>query len=43
MDIPLEKAIVNKDSLKDQKSRRRARAEIKKKFEERSANLLGLD
>jgi large subunit ribosomal protein L27e len=35
VDIPLEKAIVNKDSLKDQKSRRRARAEIKKKFEER--------
>ena len=37
MDIPLEKAVVNKDSLKDQKSRRRARTEIKKKFEERSA------
>lgn len=37
VDIPLEKAIVNKDSLKDQKSRRRARAEIKKKFEERYA------
>ena len=35
VDIPLEKAIVNKDSLKDQKSRRRARSEIKKKFEER--------
>lgn len=37
MDIPLEKAVVNKDSLKDQKSRRRARTEIKKKFEERLA------
>ena len=35
VDIPLDKAIVNKDSLKDQKSRRRARTEIKKKFEER--------
>ena len=35
VDIPLDKAVVNKDSLKDQKSRRRARAEIKKKFEER--------
>ena len=38
MDIPLEKAIVNKDSLKDQKSRRRARTEIKRKFEDRSIN-----
>jgi large subunit ribosomal protein L27e len=35
VDIPLDKAVVNKDSLKDQKSRRRARTEIKKKFEER--------
>ena len=38
VDIPLEKAIVNKDSLKDQKSRRRARTEIKRKFEDRSIN-----
>lgn len=43
VDIPLEKAIVNKDSLKDQKSRRRARAEIKKKFEERLVSLLEMD
>ena len=43
VDIPLEKAIVNKDSLKDQKSRRRARAEIKKKFEERLVPLLEMD
>ena len=35
VDIPLEKAVVNKDSLKDQKSRRRARSEIKRRFEER--------
>ena len=35
MDIVLDKQLVNKDSLKDLKHRRRARYEIKKKFEER--------
>lgn len=35
MDIVLDKQIVNKDSLKDLKNRRKARFEIKKKFEER--------
>lgn len=35
MDIVLDKQVVNKDSLKDLKNRRRARYEIKKKFEER--------
>ena len=35
VDVPLDKTIVNKDSLKDPKSTRKARLEIKKKFEER--------
>jgi hypothetical protein len=35
VDIALDKQVVNKDSLKDIKHRRRARQEIKKKFEER--------
>ena len=35
VDIALDKQLVNKDSLKDPKHRRRARYEIKKKFEER--------
>lgn len=35
VDITLDKGVVNKDSLKDQKNRRRARTEVKKKFEER--------
>ena len=34
--------MVNKDSLKDQKNRRRARTEVKKKFEERWACGLSL-
>ena len=36
VDVQLDKTIVNKDSLKDPKSTRKARLEIKKKFEERS-------
>jgi hypothetical protein len=35
VDVPLDKTIVNKDSLKDPKNTRKARLEIKKKFEER--------
>lgn len=35
VDIVFDKQVVNKDSLKDLKGRRRARFEIKKKFEER--------
>lgn len=35
VDVQLDKTIVNKDSLKDPKSTRKARLEIKKKFEER--------
>ena len=37
VDVQLDKTIVNKDSLKDPKSTRKARLEIKKKFEERYA------
>ena len=42
VDITLDKGVVNKDSLKDQKNRRRARTEVKKKFEERWACGLSL-
>ena len=35
VDIQLDKTLVNKDSLRDAKNRRKARLEIKKKFEER--------
>ena len=35
MDIPFDKTLVNKDSLKDGKNRRKARYDLKKKFEER--------
>ena len=35
MDIALDKQLVNKDSLREPKGRKRARYEIKKKFEER--------
>ena len=35
VDIQLDKTLVNKDTLRDAKSRRKARLEIKKKFEER--------
>ena len=38
VDVPLDKTIVNKDSLKDPKTPRKARLEIKKKFEERYVN-----
>ena len=37
VDVQLDKTIVNKDSLKDPKNTRKARLEIKKKFEERYA------
>lgn len=40
MDIALDKQLVNKDSLKDLKNRRRARYEIKKKFEERYSPIM---
>jgi len=36
VDIQLDKQVVNKDSLRDPKGRKKARGEIKKKFEERS-------
>ena len=39
VDVPLDKTVVNKDSLREPKTRRKARLEIKKKFEERYANL----
>lgn len=35
VDIQLDKTLVNKDYLRDAKNRRKARLEIKKKFEER--------
>ena len=35
VDIQLDKQVVNKDSLRDPKGRKKARGEIKKKFEER--------
>ena len=35
VDIVLDKTVVNKDSMKDPKNRRKARLEIRKKFEER--------
>ena len=35
VDIPFDKQVVNKECLKDLKTRRRARFEIKKKLEER--------
>lgn len=35
VDITLDKQIVNKDSLRDAKMRKKARHEIRKKFEER--------
>lgn len=35
VDIPFDKQVVNKDCLKDLRSRRRARFEIKKKLEDR--------
>ena len=35
VDIQLDKTLVNKDSLRDAKNRRKARLDIKKKFEER--------
>ena len=38
MDIQLDKQVVNKDSLRDPKGRKKARSEIKKKFQERYAH-----
>ena len=35
VDITLDKTVVNKDSLTDGKKRRKARIEVRKKFEER--------
>ena len=35
VDIQLDKSVVNKDSLRELKGRKKARCEIKKKFEER--------
>ena len=35
MDVVLDKGVVNKDSLKDAKTRKKAKVEIRKKFEER--------
>ena len=35
VDVPLDKSIVNKDVLKDVGSKRKARIEVKTKFEER--------
>ena len=35
VDIMLDKQLVNKESLRESKSRKRARFEIRKKFEER--------
>ena len=35
VDVVLDKGVVNKDSLKDAKTRKKAKVEIRKKFEER--------
>ena len=35
MDVPIDKNVVNKDSFKDASHRRKARGEVKQKFEER--------
>ena len=35
VDVVLDKGVVNKDSLKDAKARKKAKVEIRKKFEER--------
>ena len=39
VDVPLDKSIVNKDVLKDAGMKRKARIEVKTKFEERYSTI----
>jgi len=42
VDVPIDKNVVNKDSFKDAAHRRKARGEVKQKFEERYCAKIGI-